>query len=199
MATTAPNPRTLARELEARASLPEVPRRERLRGYAATGLPFHSGHILAMRESDVVDLDWDVHLAATPATRAMNAATASLPRAVRNNHTFLAAAGRAAGPLLRAGRMRLAGTVPSGSRFKPTSGESGSSTPPAPASMESISAHRVGSRRKITWQTSGFHSAVSLRSWTRSSSPTTPESTNRWPPAESGAPEWRRTWPSTHS
>ena len=41
--------RELAAELEARAELPETPGRERFWGYAVVGVPFRSGHILAMR------------------------------------------------------------------------------------------------------------------------------------------------------
>ncbi|SFF38475.1 SRPBCC family protein [Blastococcus tunisiensis] len=44
-----PSPRDRAAALEERADLPDVPDRERLRGYAVTGLPFRSGHLLAMR------------------------------------------------------------------------------------------------------------------------------------------------------
>lgn len=156
--------------------------RERLRGYAVTGLPFRTGHLLAMRrfpassigpgytsvwhrdptgrlviyqdqaprfgcprafgpmldEALVVPislewtgpqrfrmeidsrehhLHWDVALAQNVATRALNAFARILPRAMRYQSLVAAAAGRVAGPLLRAGRVRLAGKVPSGPAF----------------------------------------------------------------------------------
>ena len=41
--------RDLISELEAEATLADVPDREQFHGYAVVGVPFHSGHILAMR------------------------------------------------------------------------------------------------------------------------------------------------------
>ena len=42
-------PREIASELEANRTLPDLHDWERLRGYAVAGVPFRSGHILAMR------------------------------------------------------------------------------------------------------------------------------------------------------
>lgn len=49
-------PRDAASALEAAASLPDEPDRERLRGYAVTGLTFSSGHVLAMRRFPATSL-----------------------------------------------------------------------------------------------------------------------------------------------
>lgn len=176
------SPRTITRALEAAASLPDSPDRERLRGYAVTGLPFRSGHVLAMRrfpatsfgrpytsvwhrnpagrwviyqdqppqfscprafgpaieaapvvpiaidwtapdefaisiDTDEIHLRWHIPLISSSLTRAINAAATVVPTAVRHSQPFLAAVGRATGPLLKAGRVRLAGRVPSEKRF----------------------------------------------------------------------------------
>ena len=50
-------------------------------------------------------------------TRAVNALLSRLRQRIRRHSAFLAAAGRGAGPILRSGRVRLTGTVPSGQRF----------------------------------------------------------------------------------
>lgn len=176
------DPRSTAAELESDAPLPDVPERERFWGYAVVGLPFRTGHILAMRRFPAtsvgpgytsvwhrdpngrwviyqdqgplctcprgfgpaiddaptvpiglewtgsrrfrVDIDaeglrlhWDISLTQSAATRALNATAAILPRPVRRHPVALAAMGRAVGPLLRAGRVRLSGTVPAGADF----------------------------------------------------------------------------------
>lgn len=43
------DPREVASDLEARATVPDVPDRERVRGYAVPAVSFRSGHTLAMR------------------------------------------------------------------------------------------------------------------------------------------------------
>jgi hypothetical protein len=62
-------------------------------------------------------LEWQVDIRATPATRLMTAVGARLPDAAWTNRKVLGALGRAAGTVLRAGRVRLAGTAPNGQRF----------------------------------------------------------------------------------
>lgn len=153
---------------------------ERFVGFGVMGLPFASGHYLALREfpatsfspgyrsvwhrdpdgawtfyattpgpqscarffssasaNDAVQCDidvawvtpwsvsieipgllaWRVDLGATPATRLMTAVGTRLPGRAWRNPTVLAVLGRAAGPTLRAGRVRLSGTAPNGQRF----------------------------------------------------------------------------------
>lgn len=158
---------------------------ERFSGYGVMGLPFSSGHVLAMRRFPVtsvgpgyssvwlrrptgrwtiyadatpevscaryfgaalddavqcdvdvswtadnaftvtigreVDLSWDVELAATPVTSSMSAVMTALPHAILSNTPFLKAMSAAAGPMLRAGKLGLAGKVPNrqGFRAKP--------------------------------------------------------------------------------
>lgn len=175
-------PRGLASQLETQAALPDVPDWERFHGYAVVGLPFRSGHILAMRRFPVtsigpgytsvwhrdpagrwviyqdqdprytcprafgpgideastvpisvdwtgshrfsVDIDieglrlhWDIPLAESRLTRALNATASILPQPVRHHPLTLAVMGRTVGSLLRAGRLRLSGTVPAGEHF----------------------------------------------------------------------------------
>lgn len=62
-------------------------------------------------------LAWRIDLRATVATRLMSALGARLPQRAWTSRAVLAVLGRAAGPLLRAGRVRLCGTVPNGQRF----------------------------------------------------------------------------------
>lgn len=64
-----------------------------------------------------VRLRWDIGLSQNLATRAINRVVQRLPRVVRHHPLVIAVAGRVAGPLLRAGRVRLAGHVPSGPAF----------------------------------------------------------------------------------
>ena len=176
------DPRAIASELETSRTLPDVPDWERLRGYAVAGVPFRSGHVLAMRRFPAssigpgytsvwhrdpagrwviyqdqkpqhacprafgpgiddsrtvpIELDWngshrfsmdidmegfrlhwEVPLVDTPVTRVLNATASALPPSIRHNRIVLGATGRMAGPLLRAGRVRLAGDVPSGQAF----------------------------------------------------------------------------------
>jgi hypothetical protein len=70
---------------------------------------------------DDVDLTWTVELAATPITTSMSAIMSALPHALLSNTAFLKAMSAAAGPMLGAGRLGLAGRVPNkqGFRAKP--------------------------------------------------------------------------------
>lgn len=178
-----PEPAKLAQALESRPRLPGGPDWERVRGYGVFGLPFRSGHVLAMRrfpassigpsytsvwhrdpagrwaihqdqdpqfacprafgpaiddasvvpisvewtgpdrfrvaiDGDGLRLRWDVALKQTLVTRALSAFATILPRSVRRHPRTLALTARVAGPLLGAGRLRLAGHVPSGQLFR---------------------------------------------------------------------------------
>ncbi len=63
-------------------------------------------------------LEWHMRIERTPATRAMTLAASHLPTALWRNSIVLAAMGRMAGPMLRAGMIRLNGRVPSQQWFK---------------------------------------------------------------------------------
>jgi hypothetical protein len=65
-----------------------------------------------------VDLAWELGLAATPITRAMTAVLTALPGSVLENKAVLKAMGAASGPVLRAGRLGLTGSVPNGQGFR---------------------------------------------------------------------------------
>jgi hypothetical protein len=176
---TQPTPREAATSMATDVDLPDG-RDERVTGYGVIGLPFTSGHYLAMRDfvassfgpayssvwhrdpdgnwslysttppeqscsrfigaalahppvtvpidvtwlgdsqlriyiDDV--LDWTMQLASTPATRMVTAMSQRMPAAAWRNRAVLAAMGRAAGLMLSAGRMRLAGDMPDGQDF----------------------------------------------------------------------------------
>ena len=64
-----------------------------------------------------VQLEWDIAVAPTPATRLMNAVARILPTAAWRNTSFLSALSRVVGPILGAGRVRLTGTMPNGQYF----------------------------------------------------------------------------------
>ena len=64
-----------------------------------------------------VELEWDVEVAATPATRMMNAISRILPKAAWKNHSFLSAMSAIAGPMLGVGHVGLVGTMPNGQGF----------------------------------------------------------------------------------
>ena len=169
-------------ELEAGATLADVPDHEQFHGYAVVGVPFRSGHILGMRrfpvssvgpgytsvwhrdpagrwviyqdqgprytcprafgpgiddaptvpiavewtdanrfavdiETNGMRLHWEIGVSENAVTRALNAAASVLPRFLRQHPAGLAVIGRTAGLLLRAGRVRLIGTVPSRQHF----------------------------------------------------------------------------------
>ncbi len=171
--------RGLVEKLEAAPTLPPGSD-ERFNGYAGMGIPFTSGHILAMRrfavtsigpgytsvwhrnpagewffyttaparqscpryfgvmasdfvQTDVqikwevnnvlritvptVQLDWEVRMKLTPATRMMNFMAAMIPEVTWRNTAFLAAMGMMAGPMLGVGHVKLAGNVPNGQYF----------------------------------------------------------------------------------
>ncbi len=169
----------LVEKLEASPTLPPGSD-ERFNGYAGMGIPFKSGHILAMRrfavtsigpgyssvwhrnpagewffyttaparlscpryfgvmasdfvQTDVqikweavnvlrimvpsIQLDWEVNMKLTTATRMMNSMAAMLPDAAWRNTAFLAGMGMMAGPMLGVGHVMLAGNVPNGQHF----------------------------------------------------------------------------------
>lgn len=62
-------------------------------------------------------LQWTVDIRATGSTRLMSAIGRALPAAAWTNRAALAALGVAAGPLLRAGTVRLQGLAPNGQQF----------------------------------------------------------------------------------
>jgi hypothetical protein len=62
-------------------------------------------------------LEWYVDLQATPSARLVSAIGGRLPARAWTNRLILGVMGRAAGPLLRAGAVRLSGTVPNGHYF----------------------------------------------------------------------------------
>jgi hypothetical protein len=63
-------------------------------------------------------LDWRTTIAATASTRLMSAVGSHLPDPMWRNRLVLGAMGRTAGPMLRAGRLRMHGVLPSGQRFR---------------------------------------------------------------------------------
>ncbi|MCV7197605.1 hypothetical protein [Mycobacterium angelicum] len=62
-------------------------------------------------------LEWEIDIRATASTRLMTALGGWLPASAWTNRLVLGALGRAAGPTLHAGQLRLAGTAPNGQRF----------------------------------------------------------------------------------
>lgn len=62
-------------------------------------------------------LEWHIDIGTTVATRLMSTVGERLPAGVWTNRAALSVLGRAAGALLRAGQVRLAGTAPNGQRF----------------------------------------------------------------------------------
>jgi len=62
-------------------------------------------------------LHWEVPLSESAITRVLGATASILPPLVRHHPVALAGIGRVAGSLLRAGRLRLSGTVPSRQDF----------------------------------------------------------------------------------
>ncbi|MGV0803378.1 hypothetical protein ABQF26_40745, partial [Mycolicibacterium elephantis] len=62
-------------------------------------------------------LDWTIELETTPGTRLMSSIGRRLPAGTWTNRSALAVVGRVAGPVLRSGRVRLAGLAPNGQRF----------------------------------------------------------------------------------
>jgi hypothetical protein len=172
-------PRQVIERFEETPTLPTGPD-ERFSGYGVMGLPFASGHVLALRrfpmtsvgpgytsiwhrsprgqwvfystvtprqgcpryfgdivadsvETEIritwttpcrltvvaptVPLEWDITIAATLATRLMNAMGRLLPDAAWRSPVVLAAMGKLAGPVLGVGRIGLHGLVPNGQRF----------------------------------------------------------------------------------
>jgi hypothetical protein len=62
-------------------------------------------------------LDWEIDLCATSSTRLMSAIGGRLAAGAWTNRVVLGALGRAAGPALGAGKVRLFGRAPNGQRF----------------------------------------------------------------------------------
>lgn len=62
-------------------------------------------------------LEWRIELASTPATLLMSALGRRLPAAAGRSESFRRMMARAAGPMLQAGRMGMAGQTPNGQRF----------------------------------------------------------------------------------
>lgn len=62
-------------------------------------------------------LAWQIDMRATASTRLMSAVGGRLPARAWTNPAALAVLGRVAGPILRAGRVRLSGIAPNGQRF----------------------------------------------------------------------------------
>lgn len=71
---------------------------------------------LAVRMAGV--LTWTIELAPTPATRLMTTAAGVMPESLWHNDTVLSGMGAMAGPVLSAGRLRLAGVTPNGQSFQ---------------------------------------------------------------------------------
>lgn len=63
-------------------------------------------------------LDWRVDMAATSATRLMSAIGTRLPAAAWTHRATLGMIGRAAGPILGVGTIRLSGAAPNGQRYR---------------------------------------------------------------------------------
>ena len=63
-------------------------------------------------------LTWDLEFGSTAATAALSAAARATPARLMRSGAVLALMGRMAGPMLRTGRMRMAGTTPNGQWFR---------------------------------------------------------------------------------
>lgn len=122
-------------------------------------------------------LAWEVHLAATAATRLLSSASRLLPDPCWDSDRVLGAMGRVAGLLLRAGRVRLQGTVPNGQHFQAAHGCSGRS-PTAPRWLAvTTSVRRARCRTRTASATSGCRSAACSPSGQCASTPTTQPAT----------------------
>jgi hypothetical protein len=67
---------------------------------------------------DDVDLQWNVRLAVTPATRVLSAVAGHLPDGLWRSDPFLKAMGAAAGPSLHLGHLALEGSTPNRQHFR---------------------------------------------------------------------------------
>lgn len=72
-------------------------------------------HELHVRVDDTID--WTVTLSRTPATMLMNAMASVMPKPLWHHESVLALMGRMAGPILRAGKVRLTGEAVSDFTF----------------------------------------------------------------------------------
>ncbi|MHB8605151.1 MAG: hypothetical protein ACYDCK_07810 [Thermoplasmatota archaeon] len=82
---------------------------------APIGLSWKSGTRLEVKIED--RLEWRVDFEATPATRMMSAMGRMMPESWGRSRALLAPMSRMARPMLRSGRIRLAGHVPNGQWF----------------------------------------------------------------------------------
>ncbi len=64
------------------------------------------------------DLDWEIELGSSPATRVLSAVASTTPRSLWRRRSVLSTMAVVAGPLLRAGRLSLQGSVPNGQWFE---------------------------------------------------------------------------------
>lgn len=65
-------------------------------------------------------LDWRLTLTSSVATRLMNATSSVVPEGWWHSQRFLGLMAATAGPMLRAGKLRLTGRVPNGHNSSPT-------------------------------------------------------------------------------
>ena len=76
------------------------------------------GHpVVAIGRASPDLLEWHIDIRATASTRLMSTIGGRLPAGAWTNPLVLGALGRAAGPMLHAGQVRLSGTAPNGQRF----------------------------------------------------------------------------------
>lgn len=83
---------------------------------ASIEVEWRGPHQLAVTIPDA-GLDWCIRLDTTPATRLLNVAGSILPRAIRDSGVALDSLAPVLGRSLRAGRLALRGTTPTGHRF----------------------------------------------------------------------------------
>jgi hypothetical protein len=83
--------------------------------YSDVAITWDSTHSLRVSVPGL--LDWQLELVSTPATVLISTLGSRLPTAAWRNDALRRMIGRAAGPILRAGRLGLAGRTPNGQRF----------------------------------------------------------------------------------
>jgi hypothetical protein len=81
-------------------------------------LDWRGDHWLSVGIGGEVDLEWQLRLGSTPATRLLSAMAGFMPEKLWRSPVVLRAVGAAAGVSLRAGHIALAGVVPNGQRFR---------------------------------------------------------------------------------
>jgi hypothetical protein len=122
-------------------------------------------------------LAWEVHLAATAATRLLSSASRLLPDPCWDSDRVLGAMGRVAGLLLRAGRVRLQGTVPNGQHFQAAPRLLWAVTNSTALVAVPTSVRRARCRTRTASATSGCRSATCSPSERPASTPTTQPAT----------------------